>query len=50
MTLTGLRYPLSGATLTPDHPLGVSNEVLSSREAATVRVEHGTLLVIRQIC
>lgn len=50
VTLTGLRYPLSGATLTPDHPLGVSNEVLSSREAATVRVEHGTLLVIRQIC
>jgi len=43
VTLTGLRYPLSEATLTCDHPLGVSNEYAA--QAAAVTVVKGTLLV-----
>jgi thiamine pyrophosphokinase len=44
VTLTGMAYPLTNATLTHDFPLGVSNEITGS--AATVQVRHGTLLVI----
>ena len=43
VTLTGLRYPLDGALLTCDRPLGVSNEYEAPQPA--VAVAHGTLLV-----
>jgi thiamine pyrophosphokinase len=43
VTLSGLRYPLSGALLTCDRPLGVSNEY--ALPEARVTVGHGTLLV-----
>ncbi|MCE5342455.1 MAG: thiamine diphosphokinase [Eubacteriales bacterium] len=43
VTLTGLRYPLTHAVLTCDHPLGVSNEYTGLD--ARVSVEQGTLLV-----
>jgi thiamine pyrophosphokinase len=44
VTLTGVAYPLTNATLTHDFPLGVSNEITG--EFATVSVAKGTLLVI----
>ena len=44
VTLTGLLYPLQGARLTGDVPLGVSNEFLDG--PATVTVERGTALVL----
>lgn len=43
VTLTGLYYPLSGAVLTRQTPLGVSNCFTGA--AASVTVEEGTLLV-----
>ena len=43
VTLTGLKYPLNMATLTCDHPLGVSNERVG--EPASVTVQKGTLLI-----
>lgn len=44
VTLTGLLYPLENAALTPEHPLGVSNEFLG--QTARVSVENGTLLAL----
>lgn len=44
VTLTGMAYPLTNATLTQDFPLGVSNEMTGAQ--ATIQVRHGTLLVI----
>lgn len=44
VTLTGMAFPLTNATLTDDFPLGVSNEVVEDH--ATVQVKSGTLLVI----
>ncbi len=44
VTLRGLKYPLEGATLSPDVPLGVSNAFLGSK--STVSVDSGTLLVL----
>ena len=44
VTLTGLEYPLTGAALTDDVPLGVSNAFTAG--AARIRVERGTLLVM----
>jgi thiamine pyrophosphokinase len=44
VTLEGLRYPLTGATLEPLSGLGLSNEIVS--DAAVVRVEQGRLLVM----
>ena len=44
VTLTGLKYPLSNATLTCDYPLGISNEFTGT--AATVTVKSGTLIVM----
>ncbi len=44
VTLTGMAFPLTDATLTHTFPLGVSNEIIGS--AATIQVGHGTLLVI----
>jgi len=44
VTLTGMAYPLTNATLTQDFPLGVSNEIIGT--SATIKVRLGTLLVI----
>lgn len=44
VTLEGLKYPLTEATLTCDVPLGVSNEFLGV--PAKVTVKSGTLLVV----
>ena len=45
VTLRGLQYPLDGALLTCDRPLGVSNAYRAAGEEASVTVGHGTLLV-----
>jgi thiamine pyrophosphokinase len=42
--IQGLKYALSGGTLTPDRPIGVSNESLGA--AATISVESGALVVV----
>ncbi|MBW3611186.1 MAG: thiamine diphosphokinase [Actinobacteria bacterium] len=42
---TGLRYPLADEDLQPGSTRGVSNEMLATD--ASVRVRHGTLLVVR---
>ena len=44
VTLEGLKYPLCGATLTNDFPLGVSN--LAKAETVTVSVEEGALYLL----
>ena len=44
VTLQGVQYPLDGVTLTPDFPLGVSNQ--QKGEEAVIQVEDGTLLLI----
>lgn len=46
VTLTGLLYPLENAVLTPEHPLGVSNEFLG--RTARVSVADGTLIAVWQ--
>lgn len=46
VTLTGLSYPLDGAALAGDFPLGVSNRRLEGRPA-TVSVRRGTLLIFQ---
>ena len=43
VTLSGVKYSLSDATLTPDRPLGVSNEFVGV--AASVTVGKGTILL-----
>lgn len=43
VTLQGLKYPLRGATLTADSPLGVSNE--TTGDIPVITVTQGTLLV-----
>lgn len=44
VTLQGVQYPLNRATLTPDFPLGASNQ--QKGEKALIQVEDGTLLLI----
>jgi len=44
VSIRGLKYPLCGAVLRDDFPLGVSNELIG--ESAEVRVGKGTLAVI----
>ncbi len=44
VSLSGLKYPLAGGSLTAGHPLGVSNHFTGS--PATVCVKDGSLLVI----
>ena len=44
--LRGLKYPLEGACLSPDTPLGVSNELVGA--CASVSAEEGNLLVVWQ--
>lgn len=48
VTLAGVKYPLEDATLTPDKPLGVSNEFLA-HEAASISVQDGILLLICKV-
>lgn len=48
VTLRGLQYPLEKGTLTAGFPLGVSNHFTG--EAAAIRVENGSLLVIFDRC
>ena len=45
VTLEGLKYPLQGATMTAQVPLGVSNEFLGG--PARITVQRGTLVVMR---
>lgn len=47
LTLSGLQYELTDATLTNDFPLGVSNAFTGGR-TATIAVKKGTLLVIQE--
>lgn len=44
VSLTGLRYTLDDATLSPDFPLGVSNEFI--RFSSEVFVRNGELLIV----
>ena len=46
VTLENLKYPLSDATLSPDIPLGVSNEFLPGQNAH-ITVREGTLILIK---
>ena len=46
ITITGAKYPLSGAEITCEYQYGVSNEVLPG-ETATVSVADGKLLLIK---
>lgn len=42
--ITGASYPVENATLTPDFPMGVSNEI--TEENAVIEVKTGVLLII----
>ena len=44
VTLSGLKYTLTDATLTNDYPIGVSNEGMGER--ATVSVRSGALYLL----
>lgn len=44
VTLAGARFPLTEATLTPDRPLGVSNEFAA--DEACIRLKSGSLAVL----
>ena len=46
VTVTGAKYPLKDAVLTPEFPLGVSNEVAPG-QTAEIRVTEGRLFLIR---
>lgn len=45
VTLTGFEYPLTKATLSVAHPLGISNRLVGSR--GTIDVKTGCLLAVR---
>ena len=47
VTLSGVKYPLADAVLTPDRPLGVSNEFVGT--AASLAVAQGTLLLFYSV-
>jgi len=44
ITLRGLKYPLTNATLTSDNPIGISNE--TTGKPAKISVENGTVIII----
>lgn len=44
VTIQNLKYTVQDACLTPDYPLGVSNEFIG--EEAEISVRHGTLLLV----
>lgn len=46
ITITGAKFPLSDAEITPDYQYGVSNEVLPG-QAAAVNVKEGRLLLVK---
>ncbi|NOY97882.1 MAG: thiamine diphosphokinase [Chloroflexi bacterium] len=46
VTTEGLRWPLSGETLSPHKTRGISNELLS--DTATIRIEEGLLLCVHR--
>lgn len=46
VTVTGAKYPLADASITPEYPYGISNEVLPDHTAA-VSVKRGKLLLIK---
>jgi len=46
ITITGAKYPLSGAEITSEYQYGISNEVLPG-ETATVSVNSGKLLLVK---
>lgn len=45
VSLVGTSYPLENATLTPQFPLGVSNEIIA--DEAVISTKTGTLLIIQ---
>ena len=45
VTLRGVKYPLTDATLTSDFPIGVSNAFVPSAEYAEIEVKSGKLLI-----
>ncbi len=47
VSIRGAKYTLSGATLTPDFPLGMGNDFAA--DAVEIAVEHGTLLVLWEL-
>ena len=46
ITITGAKFPLSDAEITPEYQYGVSNEVLPG-QTATVTVKEGRLLLVK---
>ncbi|MBO4280463.1 MAG: thiamine diphosphokinase [Lachnospiraceae bacterium] len=46
ITITGAKFPLSDAEITPDYQYGVSNEVLPG-QGASVNVKEGRLLLVK---
>ena len=46
VTLKGVKYSLDNATLTPDFPVGTSNEIIE--KSAEIEVKNGNLLIIEQ--
>ena len=46
ITITGAKFPLSDAEITPEYQYGVSNEVLPGQTAA-VTVKEGRLLLVK---
>lgn len=44
VTLKGLKFPLDNYELTPEFPIGVSNETVDGKRAE-ITVKHGTLLI-----
>lgn len=46
VTLKGLKYPLNGATLYRDNPIGISNEVVE--DSATVYIKGKALLIFSE--
>ena len=45
VTICGTQYEMKGGTITNDFPIGVSNELLSNRQA-TVEVKNGALFIV----
>ena len=47
VTITGAKYPLAAASIVPDYQYGVSNEIASGADCASVAVERGRVLLYR---
>ena len=46
ITITGAKYPLDDAEITPEYQYGISNEVLSPKNDAVIRLREGYLLLV----